>query len=62
MSALAENRATQEKTAALVQQLREESAALTLELQEQKKKVDGLTGDLVALEEKQRRNRSAGPA
>ena len=43
MSALAENRATQEKTAALVQQLREESAALTLELQEQKKKVDGLT-------------------
>ena len=33
------------------------SAVLTLELQEQKKKVDGLTGELVALEERQRRNR-----
>ena len=55
--ALAENRAALEKTEGLVQQLREESAASTLELQEQKKRVDGLTGELVALEERQRRNR-----
>lgn len=55
--ALAENRAGREKTGALVQQLREESASLAMELQEQKKRVDGLTGELVDLEEKQRRNR-----
>jgi chromosome segregation protein len=55
--AMAENRVNLEKTEVQVQQLREKSAVLTLELQEQKKKVDGLTGELVALEERQRRNR-----
>ena len=54
---MAENRVNLEKTEVQVQQLREKSAVLTLELQEQKKKVDGLTGELVALEERQRRNR-----
>ena len=53
--ALAENRVGREKTETLVQQLRDESALLATELHEQKKRVDGLTGELVDLEEKQRR-------
>lgn len=55
--ALAENRAGFQEAEALAKQLREKSAALTGELQEEKKKIDGLAGELVGLEEEQRLNR-----
>lgn len=48
-----------EKVTILLQQLREESAALTLELQEHKKEAGALTAALVDLEEQQRRNRNS---
>lgn len=54
---LAENRADFERAETLAQQLREKSAGLTVELQEEKKKIDGLAGELADLEEEQRFNR-----
>lgn len=56
--ALAEIDAAREKGSVILQQLREESAALTLELQERKKEAGALTAALVDLEQQQRQSRS----
>lgn len=56
--ALAGIDADREKGSVLLQQLREESAALTLELQEHKKQAGALNAALVDLEEQQRQNRN----
>ncbi len=56
--ALAEIGGARENVSTLLQQLREESAALTLELQEHKKAAGLSTAALLDLEEQQRQNRS----
>ncbi len=54
---LAEIDSNRERVSDLLQQLREESAALTLRLQERKKESGALTASLVDLEEQQRQGR-----